>query len=264
MTIESESTAAPEGLENRRRAVLIHYHLFKNAGTSVDRALKRVYGTRWSSAEATSGDAALPPEKLQEFIDRSPDLVVVSSHTARIEPWALQGFDVFPIVFVRHPIDRIMSAYEFERKQPADTLGARKAKELTFPEYVSFFLEEKGSRAFRNFHSHRISRASRKLTLTELERALDAVETLPFVGVVEEFEASVRRLEVLAKPMFPELELSVFRANAGSREGGLESRLEVIRNELGPNLYAAAYERNLRDMVIWERARLMLARAGLA
>lgn len=242
------------------RAVLIHYHLFKNAGTSVDRALKALYGVRWTSIEAQSGDKELPPERIQALIDRSPDIVAISSHTARIEPWALHNVTVFPLVFVRHPIDRMMSAYEFERNQPADTLGARKAKELTFREYVDFFVNTLNARTFRNFHSHRISRASQKRDLPEVERALDALESLPFVGVVEEYEASIRYLERQAQPLFPDLKLTTLRANAGSRSGSIEAKLAEIRHQLGPELYDAACERNLRDLVIWERAQRILAR----
>lgn len=258
MTNQAEAAEVPEAHEPR--AVLIHYHLFKNAGTSVDRALKQLYGPRWTSIEAKSGDKELPPEELQRLIDKSPDLLAISSHTARMEPWALRDLTVFPIVFVRHPIDRIRSAYEFERKQVADTLGASKAKELTFPEYVEFFLNL-NARTFRNFHSYRISRASQRDELPEIERALDALDALPFVGVVEEFETSIRYIEERAKAIIPSLKLTNMRANAGSRSGSLESRLAEIRDELGRDLYAATCDKNLRDLVIWERARLLLTKA---
>ena len=260
MTEQRESGSEQESPERKERAILVHYHLFKNAGTSVDRALKGIYGSRWTSIEADSGDEELPLERMQRLIDRSPDVAAISSHTARIEPWALRNVMVFPIVFVRHPIDRIMSAYEFERKQSADTLGASKAKELPFREYVEFFVSL-NARTFRNFHSYRISRASRRKELPEVERALDAVDTLPFVGVVEEFETSIRCLERRTRLLFPELKLANMHANAGSRSSSLESRLADIRNQLGPDLYAATCDKNLRDLVIWERARLALARA---
>jgi hypothetical protein len=34
-------------MSTAQRKVVIHYHLFKNAGTSVDRMLKEIYGERW-------------------------------------------------------------------------------------------------------------------------------------------------------------------------------------------------------------------------
>ena len=33
------------------RTIILHYHLFKNAGTSVDAILKRIFGDRWVTRE---------------------------------------------------------------------------------------------------------------------------------------------------------------------------------------------------------------------
>lgn len=247
--------AVPRPDHEQQRVVLIHYHLFKNAGTSVDRALKSLYGTRWGSIEADSGDGALAPEKLQTLIDRSPELVAISSHTAEIKPWALRGVQVLPVVFVRHPIDRMMSAYEFERKQQVDTLGARRAKELSFPQYADLFVRRTQARTFRSFQTYRIAQASLQHHLPEIERALDALTTLPFVGVVENYETSITRLERIARPLLPELKLPVVRANASERTGSLHERLDQIRELLGPELYSLACDANLADLVLWERAR---------
>lgn len=241
------------------RRVLVHYHLFKNAGTSVDRALQASFGARWASVEATPGERRLEPAALRAALDGEPAIDALSSHTARLRPWAVEGIEVFPAVFLRHPLDRMMSAYEFERKQKADTPGARRAKTMSFAQYVDFFVSGTTARTFRNFQAHRLAEASQRRGLPVVEKALDAVERLPFVGIVEEFDVSIARLERLARPWFPSLALKPLRANTGSRRGTLDEKLDSIRAALGRDLYKRACHRNLKDLVVWEHARLVQA-----
>ena len=245
-----ESRNEPDSAGKTPRFLLVHYHLFKNAGTSVDRALKALFGADWASFEADSGDGALSPEVLGSLIADSLGLKAVSSHTAQIKPAALEGF---------HPIDRIKSAYEFERQQDAQTLGAKLAKELSFRSYTEHFVRRSKGRNFRSFQTFRIAHASVRNDLPEIERALDALDVLPFMGVVENYEASMARLETLAQAFIPGIKFPVMKANAGSRRAPLSERLDAIREDLGAELYADACNANLADMLIWERARRLLA-----
>ncbi len=258
-TFDKELQASGAG----EKFLFVHYHLFKNAGTSVDRALKQLFGDQWASFEAESGDQLLSPEAFMSRLLQRPELKAVSSHTARIAPWTLKELHAVPIVFVRHPIDRIKSAYEFERQQDAQTLGARLAKEMDFRAYVEHFIHKSKGRNFRNFQTFRISHASRRSELPEIEKALDAVDSFRFVGLVERYEESMSWLERIAREYLPDIKLPVVKANVGKRNGTLLERLSSIREELGVSLYSDVCNANLADMVLWERVNNRLALQAL-
>lgn len=241
---------------NGRRVVIVHYHLFKNAGTSIDRALKAYCDDRWTLIEADHGDRQLTTEAVRALIDSRPELLAISSHTAPIEPHLIgEDLNVIPIVFLRHPIDRMRSAYDFERKQGADTLGSRTARMMPFPDYLSFFLQHPRARNFKNFQAHRLAKASPLTERSMLECALDALDRIPFVGAVECFEASIRKYECLIQAQLPGFRLAYRHDNQGGRSNEtISARLEEIRNELTPSGFEEAMQNNLADLLIWERA----------
>lgn len=256
VTMSAESAAVrpePDG----RRVVIVHYHLFKNAGTSIDRALKAQCGKRWTSIESDHGDRKLPTNMLRELILSRPELLAISSHTAPIEPHLLgDDLHIFPIVFLRHPIDRMRSAYDFERHQGAETFGSRTARAMDFPGYVEHFIRHRSSRSFRDYQSYCLADASSDRQRGELDRALDGMGRLAFVGVVEHYEISLREIERRMQRLLPAFRLTVEHANAGGRDqSSLELRLARIRHQLTPALFEEALSHNLRDLVLWERAR---------
>lgn len=241
------------------RLLVLHYHLFKNAGTSIDRGLKRSFGEHWASIESGPGRGILPLEELQLLIDENLKLRAISSHTAEIRPWAIERARIFPIVFLRHPIDRIRSAYDFERKQRAQTLGAQKAKQLAFKDYVVFFMGHARSNAFRNFQSKRLAASSGLSTNDFLTRAMDVVARLPCVGLVECFNESVTRFESLCEQLDLALQIPRARANIGPRIGNLSDRVTAIRSELGENLFERAMFENQDDFKLWDYVRKRFA-----
>src|SRR6184192_3254912 len=99
-----------------KRKVIIHYHIFKNAGTSVDRMLKESLGERWVSWDTDDPGAKISPAEMEAFLLERPEIVAVSSHQV-VPPLPTRQLDVFPIIFIRQPIDRAYSAYLFEWKK---------------------------------------------------------------------------------------------------------------------------------------------------
>ena len=231
------------------RKLLIHYHLFKNAGTSVDAILGRNFADRWVNTEFPPPNNVDHQEAIRLFIRDNPRLEAISSHTLMLPVPRIDGVAVFPILFVRHPLDRIKSAYEFERKQDATTVGALIAKEQDFAGYIRSRLAVRNDRACRDFQVARLSMAALAAEGSELAKALAAVEQLPFVGLVEAFAASAQRLQQLVQPMFPAFQSFDVRANVtAARHDRLEERLEEIRQELGQETFRLVMEANQEDM----------------
>lgn len=236
------------------RHIILHYHLFKNAGTSVDKILKANFGSAWREKEG-AGSGWLS-EQVAVYLQNNPEIQVLSSHTALMPVPVLPECEIFPIIFLRHPIDRVRSIYEFERKQQADTEGAKMAKRTDIQGFVRWRLGRNGDRAIRNFQCYRLALAYPQKTgevLAELERAKKALDSLPFVGLVENFDKSILELEKWLKPYFPSIQFKSIKENVTQKEGSnLNERLMTFRKELGDVLYEELLVANQADVSLYE------------
>jgi hypothetical protein len=249
---EQTSTTAITRHHRPLRTVIFHYHLFKNAGTSVDELLRRNFGSRWATQEFSSNrrDNAIA---VAEFIRGNPHLAAISSHTALLPAPQIEGSEIFPVIFIRHPIDRLRSAYEFERGQRASTRGARLAKTHDLRGYLDTLLQPPRSRQARNFQTYRLALSSPGHG-SYRERALQTINTLPFIGLVDAFEKSVRRMSELLAGRFPDFAPSAPHANAQATVSqlSLAERLAAIRSSVGEEFYEQLVRSNADDLYIYE------------
>ncbi len=96
--------------------IIIHIHIFKNAGSSIFATFRRNFGNRAVELEPDNEDLYLTPEEIEDYLKDHPDTVMVSSHRIRLPlPPTLAGRQVIPLVFIRDPLDRLASVYRFER-----------------------------------------------------------------------------------------------------------------------------------------------------
>lgn len=95
---------------------IIHHHIFKNAGTSIDGALKERLGPAFGVFEGNHPHDIKDKTAIQAFFREHPKLIAVSTHLGRPQ-LPLEQF--FPIVFLRHPYLRAKSVYTFTKKDPS-------------------------------------------------------------------------------------------------------------------------------------------------
>ncbi len=193
------------------RTVLLHYHLFKNAGTSLDQILQRNFPDRWVTREfpPQGGDnSAL----LADWIRDTPDAVAYSTHTGVGPVPRVEGVRVLTVMMLRDPVARIRSAYRFEVRQKADTWGAQLAKQHDLAGYVEARLARPGDRQCRNFQTNRLA-MMQPGPGPERARALAAMRLLTVIGLVEDFDATLARLRAALLPWFPDFQATAVRAN---------------------------------------------------
>jgi hypothetical protein len=239
-------------LERRRGVRLVHYHLYKNAGTSVDEMLKQNFGGHWAEHEFSAPASRSNADEVAKLLRARPELVVLSSHTARLPLPELDGERIIPIVFLRHPIVRISSAYAFEKKRNVQAFSVQLAKKTDFAGYVRAHIDHPQHRGARNFQTYCLAFNEPTCPDSEFARALRAVRSLPFVGLVEAYEESVGRLERLVKSCFPHFTAIVARKNATRKiEISVEEELSSVRKQLGEELYAELLDCNRDDMELF-------------
>jgi len=193
---------------------------------------------------------------MKEYILKHPDKKAISSHTASIQIPEIDGVNIIPIFFFRHPIDRIRSAYEFERVQEEDTPGARVAKEGDFNHYLAWRLSMPTMSQVANFHTARL-KDFRGLVInrnTHLfrQRALYALRNLPIVGLVERFDESMKKYETLIKPAFPEFEVIQATSNTMSDPTkAIAAKLKAFEEEIGRHSYFNLLQLNATDLELY-------------
>lgn len=232
------------------RTVIVHYHLYKNAGTSIDRILQNNFGKEhWIKWEGQAGVATA--ESLVEFLHRNPEIKAVSTHLGELRVPSVEGLRILPIIFLRHPLNRVGSVYRFERKQILDAPGPNHAKEMDLKAYVLWRLNRLQDRQFRNFQTCRLA-AWEHGDQPELAKAIHALNDLPFIGCVENFEDSLRKLENWLSLYFPSFKVNAVRANVSQEsEVEQEEQFRNLRDELGEELFARLVAANEDDLLLY-------------
>jgi hypothetical protein len=251
------------------RKVIVHFHIFKNAGSSIEVLLEELFATRMGRLEASRPEGVIFGAQLASYLSMNPQVAAVTSHTLRPPLPPKFNWQFFPLIFMRHPLDRAQSVYLFEKNQAADTLGSRQAARLSFREYVEWRLGPEGETVLKNAQVLVLS--ERQLLEADPQRAQAAAEDMgfaraflagvPVVGVVERFEESVRLFQDWLRPHFPELSLYQRAENAIRPVRPLEVKLAAIRAELGPELYRRLEEANAFDLELYRFASSKLSQA---
>ena len=254
------------------RTLLLHGHIFKNAGSTFDWSLQRSFGADFLEHRQDQQMKERGAAHLLELITEHPQLRALSSHHLCYPLPELHEVHLEPVFLMRHPLARMASAYAFERRQQAQTPGALAAKRFSFHDYIEWRLQPEVSPALRNYqtlymlglHDH-----SQPLLLDhDLFSAAEArLAKLACVGVVERYDESMLCLEHFLGTLIPGLDLAYRKQNATADwvEAGLDSSVESVLEKL-QGLKSRSLQENQYDLALYEQANRQLdqALAGIA
>jgi hypothetical protein len=240
------------------RPLLVHYHIYKNAGSSVEHNLLESFREKWAIYEGTPESFSLSSHDIAAFAKANPGICAISSHKAR--PFqAPRRF--FPILFLRHPIDRARSIYHFTKRDPVQ-FDHVLARDNSFADYVNWWLDRPSS-PLRNYQVIHLSQVSLRLadaskavaSPKDLQEACNLLSSLHFFGVVRRYQDSCIGFHACYGRMFPGLRMRFVRENASTDELPSETgALNVARDELGEATHARLVEANRLDLALYERA----------
>jgi hypothetical protein len=255
------------------RTIIVHYHILKNAGSTVDRILEQTFAEKWITYDTSDPAGRITPHELASYISQHPEIEAVSSHQAMPQFPVRDGLRILPIIFLRHPLDRARSVYDFERRQGQElgpiSKGAEHAARLTFPDYLRWRFQGSENGVVHNYQTAWLCSFlrnvfRRKIRHADFVTAQGSVEALPAFGIVERFEESVSWFEGIFSAWAIELDVRYSPTNVSpSREATLEGRLERTKEELGEAMWNQLLERNAWDIRLYEFAqRLFSERHG--
>jgi len=238
---------------------VVHFHLFKNEGTTVERGLQDYFGERWASFDKPASAARISQVELETFLNTNQALQAVSSHHLRPPLVDSTLMKWLPVLFLRHPIDRIRSAYEFERQQGSVSPSSTAAASMPLPEWVRFHRERPRSTQCQNFQTFGLTTIRDEAGRPIFDSAVDAhfdsactfVSELPAFGLVESFHQSWSWIADWIGTYYPNFNPDMGRANTTTDEDDvLEERLERMRSKMGHGEYEQLLIDNEVDLAL--------------
>jgi hypothetical protein len=198
--------------------IIVHAHIPKTAGTSVNELLQSNFGDDHLSHWTSDPVACLSLADFQEILDQRPTLRSISSHRARFIWPQIGDRTTLPITFLRDPTCQFLSLLRFTRREfntmpdevkkwwPTNTpeLGLRDLADS----YLRNVTRDTGSdqlcqqtRFFcpLNYSEPLFSCGSTEYGHNSFWTASGALERFFFIGLVEEMEASVQLLRAKLK-----------------------------------------------------------------
>jgi hypothetical protein len=240
------------------RFVLLHYHFFKNAGTTIEEILAHSFFEDYARLDTQDFDGAVSQEDLVSYLQRHPGMKAVSSHQFRYPVPQVPGYLFFDLCFLRDPIDRIRSMYDYFREKP---VPGEPASELARTESIGGFIA-----GLVKDHTYRVSNVQVNMLAngivndppadTDLIRATQVMLKTSFLGVVDCFHESLVAGQHFLRPVFPNLALAQQPANvSGGLEDAMQSRIEKFKQACDAEVFAELLRLNALDAELLHRAR---------
>jgi len=242
-------------MKDTKKAICLHFHIFKNAGTTIDTVLEDNFSKDAIRMDVDKPADILPVEIVMDYLKKNPNVKAFSSHQIRFPLPKNNLFNFIPMVFIRHPIDRILSIYNFnKRRSDVRTIGVAQAKNSTLKEYIEWNFKNKTLMIMKNFQVLYLSRQDTKSlsNSNDLDLAINRLKSCPIVGIVDRLDESLFLAEDVLRKFFPKINLSYVSQNVNQdRKELLEERLDEAKKEIGISLWNELMEKNSLDMKLY-------------
>jgi hypothetical protein len=244
------------------RHIILHRHIFKNAGSSIDNALRNHFGERFSEFHAVESDnGRMTLAALVAQIESNPDLACVSSHhfggrdfAAELSMLHKESFRFVEFTLIRHPVARLLSIYSYYRGiEMTDHPLSICAHHLDAREFAFSIVERYPNFAINPQTTLFGCKKGYGAPPTEahLEIAIASLKESCVIGTVEKFDESMVCAEYFLSPMFPGVELHTPVVNQSvkphheAKSGGSAQAL------LGADLLEQLTRMNALDIRLW-------------
>jgi hypothetical protein len=241
------------------RAVVVHYHIFKNAGTTIDSVFERALGPAYAF-EQGDPDSPLHADDLVALLNARPEIRYITSHALRPPRPLVPGCHVVDVVFLRHPIDRFRSIYDFHRSGGGGGKAEAAARRFGLRDFASWMAAE----APWNFFDPQVTMMGNRGDFFHpppeavFATACLRVQDVRLLGTVELIRESLLYANVCLQGVLPSLNLLAFYTGplnaSAARLPSLEARIGAVRDALGNSRFEMLEEALQFDMRLWKLA----------
>lgn len=240
------------------RFVILHYHILKNAGSTVEEILDRSFGERFHRYDTPEREGTIPPREVATFVEAHPQVQAFSSHQIRYPLPQSPDTLYFDICFLRDPLDRVRSMYDYFRKRPArgDAISDL-ACHTTLGDFIAVMVADHPLHV-TNVQVNLLAQAgdSDEPTRDDLNIARQHILRASFPGVVDQFEESAVAGEYFLRAAFPSLDCALPPVNVSRGiASSLQVRLDNLRAVCAPSVHAKLLALNQLDYELLACAR---------
>ncbi|TKI69920.1 sulfotransferase family protein [Sulfurimonas crateris] len=240
-----------------KRDVILHSHIFKNAGTTFDHTLEKNFAKNFVDHREDRDLVEGKQDYLNSFLDKNSTINAFSSHSIHFKAQNNERYNFHQIYFLRHPIERIKSVYTFERQQPAEiSLGAKMAKELDMNEYIRWRMRDDVAATIRNCHTVFLSGLGPNPNKIDekYKVAKKNIFEIPLIGIVDRYDESMVVFEEYLREHFPNIDLSYVRKNVTdtSKELSVDEKSDKLLQQIDEDLQQLVLEKNAYDLELYK------------
>ena len=246
------------------RLVILHYHILKNAGSTVEEILYRNFRERLLRFDIPDRDEQVTNAHLLSLLDENPHVSAVSSHQIYYPVPQAPGFLFFPLCFLREPLDRIRSIYDYFRDKPsAGDPISELALSVGLGEFTAHLVEDYPwmiNDVQVNLLANGLVNDQPK-GQEDLERATERMLETSFLGVVDCFNQSLVAGQHSLRTVFPNLDCGQEPVNVSGGMGrSIAERIESFRAACTPRIWSELVRMNQMDQELLSRARAEIDR----
>ena len=240
-----------------RRSILLHYHIFKNAGSTIVSILRKNFSDSFQTIDEPSEHGCISSEAIIKHLTRHRHRhikALSSHHFTDPRPDEQADLRFVDICFLRHPLDRLQSMYSYYKSIPDDIDKSLAAKRMTLPEFLLWMLEVE---PYNTMNSQTAFMATGGKyffppSASAFEAACRRVEDVRFLGVVDRFDESLMAARFFLHPMFPDLDFTYSPVNvSGDYEMSLTEKLEKMKGLCGEAFFNRLRKVNEVDEKLW-------------
>jgi hypothetical protein len=197
------------------------------------------------------------------YLNAHPGVEAFSSHQIHYPVPTAPGFIFFDMCFLRDPIDRLRSTYDYFRQRPSvgDPLSDA-ANSLGFAEFFRCLLDrfpEQVDNPQVNLLAN--GAADRETYPEDLAPAIRRMQQTSFLGVVDCFNQSMIAGQSVLRVVFPALDCSYQPANVSrGLAGTMASRRAQFQDACGRTIYAELVRQSALDCRLVRAARAEVRR----
>ncbi|NOR87725.1 MAG: hypothetical protein GQ527_08965 [Bacteroidales bacterium] len=242
------------------KILFLHHHIFKNAGTSLDRALKDIFGNAMYFYDTNKPGGVIDESMLTDFINTniSQEIACLSSHQSCIKIPENTDFKQINFVILRDPLRRFLSIYNYHKRIiPDKTKLDFLAKESSFKDFMIWIINKSPSIS-ANFQTNFCSRTlsiERNITKTDLMIAKENLLQSEGTGIVERYDESITLFNRILEKYHIKEKLISYQENTSKLQ---TDTIGFINEELGIDLVNQIKEMNAMDYELYNYTHSLL------
>lgn len=263
-----------EPLDNTQRTVLCHYHIYKNSGTTFDALLAKNFKDKHICFDGPFPFFIIDQEQLSRIIERKSEIIAFSSHQIQLPAPTSINFRVLPVVFIRHPLLRIHSIYNFKRQDYDSTSTSKAAQNMSFDDWVTY--------CFKDKHEITIVSNAQTRLLSAVHRQKPLMQRSPDGMIYDVVQAAknISQVELLARTeyfgedvsRFPEIldqyniefkyaDIKPQNTTSKNLHKSIEERISDLKDSLSENNFNRLIAANEQDIHLFEHSTKLIERA---